>query len=417
MNLSRREFMIGCSAAIAGMSGARFSSLAFAPPSQASTAPILIVIFLRGGMDGLHFVGPAGDKDYVAARGPELRVAESGAQAGLALKNALPGGDFRMHPKASALHELYTEGDLAIVHACGLPNATRSHFEAMDLMERGVADMASLNLSSGWLTRILRDRAPSGPIQAVSMGGEVDASLLGFSRAAAVPDLGSFILWGGKDQFEGLKLLYGTGDSWIHTEGRKALGTVEALAAKIPRKADNSLADYTPSHGAKYPDNGLGHSMRDLARLLKSDIGLQACTVDYGGWDTHQDQSWQFSARLEELSSALHAFYTDMTDQHSRLTVVVKSEFGRRVKSNQSNGTDHGHGNAMMVLGKGIKGGRMYGRWPGLNPDQLDERADLAITTDYRRVLAEVLKSRMGVAEPDKFFPLWKPEGNLGICG
>ncbi len=401
MNLSRRDLFVGCSAAIAAMAGARINGLTFVGEDAPSDHPILVVVFLRGGIDGLNLLAPPGDKDYIAARPTHLRIAEDGEHKGLEMK----GTDLRLHRLASPIKELYDDGKLAMIHACGLTHGTRSHFEAMDLIERGIARTEDMNLRTGWLARSMERLPDSSPIPALSLSGNMAASLVGMPDAGLMSSVEGLHLWGGDEQVKGLKFLYGAGNSWLHKEGSRAIETYDLVRARLGRKEDGSLPDYVPEHSAKYPDGELGNALRDLARMIKAGVGIQVGTVDFGGWDTHQDQMYQFNYRLGHLSESLMAFYSDLTSFHSRLNVVVMSEFGRRLKSNQSNGTDHGHGNVMMVMGPKVVGSKVHGRWPGLATEQLDARADLAVTTDYRNVLAEVMERGMGISGANKLFP------------
>lgn len=412
---TRRQFLVGCSAAIAAYSGRSLVHAGILPtglPHAPSTAPengdILVVLFLRGGMDALHVLGPADDPDYIAARPANLRVTDKGDNAGLSLGTPPAGGeqhDFRLHKNAAPLKELFDAKHLAFVHACGLTHGTRSHFEAMDLVERGGADASAQRLTSGWLTRHLACLSPGSTLlPAFAADDGMPASLLGAPNAAAGRDLARFGIWGGAAQLDMLASLYPPG-SPLHTAAQSTISTLKAVSDRLPRKSSGELESYKPQHGADYPDNPLANSLRTVARLVKTDLGLRVATVDFGGWDTHQGQTYFLPTKLTELSRALHAFYTDLTDHHHRLTVVVHSEFGRRLKSNKSDGTDHGHGSAMMLLGGNVDGGKIHGRWPGLATEQLDSRADLAVTTDYRNVLAEIILKRHQNAKLAEVFP------------
>jgi uncharacterized protein (DUF1501 family) len=412
--------MIGCSAAIAAMAGSRILNLGWASPLLAagpSGQGQLLVVFLRGGMDGLNFVAPANDPDYIAARPITMRLADAGPNAGLPLGNAPAGLDFRLHPQAGSLKEIYDSGQLAFVHACGLTDGTRSHFEAMDLIERGAAKQgAKQNLANGWLTRFLAQQqiAGSAILPAASGNGSVANSLLGFAAAMPVPDAGAFRFNGSPEQLTALRDLY-KGDHPLQVAGARALNAFDAFQARLPKAPGGEAIPYTPENHADYGDSDIGRSLCSIARLMKMDIGLRVATVDFGGWDTHQGQAGIFNALAAQLAKALGAFYNDVSRCHDRLNLVVMSEFGRRLKSNQSDGTDHGHGNVMMVIGAGIAGGRIHGRWPGLATEQLDNRADLAITTDFRAVLADLLTARFDVKDLDGIFPGFGPYKSSGV--
>lgn len=421
MPLTRRSFTIGCSAAIAAMAGGKLSNLAFAAPGDTTKRDTLVVVFLRGGCDGLNLVAPVDDEFYVAARRADMRIADKGAEAGLPLANALDGGDFRLHPSAAALKELYDSQALAIVHACGLTNGTRSHFEAMDFMERGTPD--TKNIADGWLTRHLTSVNATSALSAVSTSASLPIALLASTQALSMPEPAEFSLWGhwkyGSQQQEALRRFY-SGKTALHQAGARTLGALETVGKHIPRAADGSPQPYTPEDGVEYPTDyrveELSVALQSVARLIKMDVGLQIATVDYGGWDTHEEQANVFPALIEGLSMSLAAFYNDMARYHDRLTMVVMSEFGRRLKSNDSGGTDHGHGNLMLTLGGNINGGRMYGAWPGLATEQLDDRADLAITTDYRTVLSEILERRLANPQVEQVFPKMGTYVPLGIA-
>ena len=409
MTVSRRTFIVGCSAAIAAMTGGAVRGLAFAQPGDTTRRDILVVVFLRGGCDGLSLVAPVNDPFYKGARG-ELRVEESGQNAGLLLSNTIPGADFRLHPRATLLQSLYINRSLAIVHACGLRNGTRSHFEAMDYMEGGIPESGVP--ANGWLARYLNSISASGYLPAVAAGTRVPFSMVGFNGAAALTDPASFNLswnsWRYRSQLDQALNAFYSGDSPVQQAGRTTLTTIARINERLPRDSQGRVIPYTPEMGVRYPGGrgaSLGNALRTVASLIKMDIGLLAATVDYGGWDTHEGQGWIFPELVAGLSEALYAFYNDLWRYHDRLTVVVMSEFGRRLKANRSGGTDHGHGNVMLVLGEGIRGGKMYGVWPGLAAEQLDNGVDLAITTDYRAVLAEVLIKRGALQTVDQVFP------------
>lgn len=409
--LTRRQFALGCSAGIAAMAGGRLGGLVFADPKRRQQGggkdPILLVVFLRGGMDGLNFCAPVDDRDYMAARAGDLRIHDSGELAGLSLERGL-GGDFRLHHAARPLHELYQSNRLAIVHAAGLSNGTRSHFDAMDLMERGSVDNKSL--ATGWLSRHLATQRPGGLLPVISSGSSTPGSLLGSGEAVSVWDPEGFgIATHWQEPTEAAEILrgfYAGGESPLHGAARRTLDAVRVVQRGIPRDGDGIARPYEPENGAEYPDDyGWRQSLVTVAQLIKMDVGLSLATLDFGGWDTHEGQAWRFPQQVDNLARGLGALYNDLQRYHDRLSIVVMSEFGRRLKSNESGGTDHGHGNLMMLLGQQVNGGRMFGQWPGLATEQLDDRADLAITTDYRQVLAELLVRGMGNPQLGRLFP------------
>jgi len=414
--MKRRTFLhTACSTAVAAMAGSRITHLSFAADAAAPRDHLLVVLFLRGGCDGLNLLGPADDRDFAAARPASLRVTDGGKHAGLAMKNGFKGVDMRLHRAAAPLKELYDSGDLALIHACGLVNGSRSHFDAQDMMERGVADQKGMSIASGWLARTIEALAPSGLLPAVAVGGELPDSLRQSKVAVSMSEASEF-RYGHESELAVLQRLY-QGSTGLQRAGRLTLETIHALQKKLPRDAQGEILDYKPDASAKYDDTGdLGESLRSLAQLTKMEVGLRVATVDYDGWDTHEYQEDRFHSLVDEMSRALVAFYNDLSRFRKKMTVVVHSEFGRRLKSNLSEGTDHGHGGVNLVLGGGVQGGRLYGEWRGLANDQLDQGADLAITTDYRAVLHEVLTKRVGLADTKSIFPDFAAGKLLGLA-
>ncbi len=369
--------------------------------SAVTGAETLVVVFLRGGADTLNLVAPVDDPDYRAARPPELRVAEDGPTAGVRLAQSLaPGVDFRLHPEAAPLAELYQGGTLAIIHAAGLSDGTRSHFVAQDLMERGVGGEAELSrVGTGWAARWLAENGVSG-VGAISAASNTPAALMGYGSALAVADLRSGLAPpGGAQAADVLAGLFRGADGPYASAARSALSGLSTIDGQLPRLPDGKVAPYAAEGGAVYEETEAGRGLQTVARLLKMDIGLRLAWVDVGGWDTHEHQPGRFSNAVRQLSRALAAFYADSHRDHGRVTMVVLSEFGRRLRGNKSQGTDHGHGGAMLALGGRVAGGRMLGQWPGLASHQLDRGVDLAVTTDYRAVLAELVGASV--------FPNW----------
>lgn len=374
--------------------------------------PIVVVIFLRGGVDGLSLVAPAGDGNYVAARPGEIRVDRKGDEAGFLLDNAAADADFRFHPQARGLAELYGAGELAVFHAAGLTDATRSHFDAEARMESGAPGTGD----GGWLGRWLRAVRPEGVLPALAIGAAAPDSLRGAADVAVAEELSGLRLAGGHGYSTAIRAMMARrlGEHAMLGAPLKRLLTLsDVIEARVALDEDGNLRSYEPS--VDYPDSPLSTSLRTLAQTIKLGLGLRVATVDYGGWDTHVGQAGTFSYLVDGLSGPLMAFWRDLGPDQERVSVVVMSEFGRRLKANESGGTDHGHGNAMMVLGTRVKGGQMYGRWPGLANDALDAGADLAITTDYRQILAELMAGAMGFADTATLFPGWRQSGALGF--
>ncbi len=401
--MRRREFMVGCSAAIAAMAGSKITGYSFSPES--TNGDIFVYLFLRGGCDGLNLVAPVNDSNYIANRTSDVRVTDSGDNEGLMLNNGLAGLDFRLHKKAPELKELYDSNALAIIHAAGLTNGTRSHFDAMDIIERG--SLADKNLTEGWFTRYLNSTQSinsSNLFPSIAIGSGMPTSFLGSESTLAIGNINDYKLRGDNRYASILQSMY-TGNSLLDEAAKNALNSIAEVNKRIVKDASNANVPYTPDNGLKYPENPLGKSLQTLAQIIKMEMGLQVASVDYGGWDTHEHQQYQFANLTEGLSESLGVFYNDLGNYQSKVTIMVMSEFGRRLKSNKSNGTDHGHGNAMLVLGGNVKGGKMYGNWPGLDNEQLDNHVDLAVTTDYRTVLSEIIMRRLANPKLGYIFP------------
>jgi uncharacterized protein (DUF1501 family) len=412
--MNRRQFLnIGCTTALSGWAN---GLSAFTTPSVFSSKSneIFVLIFLRGGCDALHFVAPVSDKNYIDARSNDLRIHESGPQKGLALGNTLNNLDFHLHPKANVFKDLYDAKKLAIIHSVGLTNGTRSHFEAMDLIEKGIINdknatnaLARNGATEGWLTRLLQQLSPEGVMPAVATGGKLPLSFLNSKNAVSISKAKDFQLHNDPRMLGLLKQLY-QGEGLMNQTALKTIETIRLLDKKLPRK-DNEVIDYKPDNKAKYPteddSNELSQNLQALAQMIKMDMGMQVATVDFGGWDTHENQNYHFPRRVEALTRAIGAFYNDLSNYHNRLNILVMSEFGRRLKSNKSNGTDHGYGGTMFAIGNNVKGGKMYGKWNGLATEQLDNRVDLAVTTDYRTVLSEIVTKRLKINNLEAVFP------------
>ena len=416
-NFSRRTFLKGCSAAIAGMAGARLHSAVFAQPGDEPDQEILISIFLRGGADVLNIIPPLGGSDraaYEAAR-PELKIPVS---------EALPLADsgFGLHPAMASLHELFGDGKLALVQATGMHADTRSHFEAMSYMERGTPGDKSV--AGGWIARHLQS-VPDLPatllMPALAMCNSSPAAFATHNDVIAMNTTQGFGFSTGFSQWHNaqraaLRHVYSAGSTHARIAGLQALDAADLIEL-------NTRDEYVPLTGVEYPENRFGQHLRTIAQMVKLQVGLRTATVDLGGWDTHDAQgngaNGYFAGLLQTLSDGLSAFYTDLntSGQNSfsqRVTVVVMSEFGRRLRENADSGTDHGHGGAMLVLGGQVNGG-VYGQWPGLHADQLYDNVDLAVTTDYRQVLSELLVRRLGNPNLGVVFPGYRDYAPLGL--
>lgn len=379
---------------------------------------VLVCLFQRGAADGLSMVVPYGDPDYFKLR-KEIALAAPSSRAGADGVLDLDGR-FGLHPALRPLHDLYGAGEMAVLHACGNPHASRSHFEAQDLMESGVG--ADKHEATGWLNRLVvacpEDEARRAAIRAVAMTSQLPRSLHGSADALAIPDLEKFGVrdaglaparpgGGGMAMTDrqtprsgtvrGFEELYETavGDA-LHGAGRDGFAAMALLKKVDP-------ARYRPANGAEYPRGSFGRSLRQVAQLIKADVGLEVAFVEIGGWDTHANQGageGQLANRLRELGGGLAALHRDLGAGMSDVLVLTMSEFGRTARQNGNRGTDHGSGTAFFALGGGVNGGRVLGDWPGLATDKLFEGRDLAITTDYRDFFAEACVRHMGVAEP-----------------
>lgn len=369
--------------------------------------PILVVIFLRGGADGLALVSPTSDTDFIAARPEELRVLRAGDGAGRVIAQSVADVDFRFHPAAGPLADLYDAGDLSLIHASGLTEATRSHFDAEARIERGLFGGAMPpGNPTGWIGRWLLAATPGGPMPALAVGAARPASLIG-ARAAVAENLGDLMVanWHWLAPAVRARLVSGFAD---HGPLARPMADLVALSDSIGTRLwaqeTEEVRPYVPS--VDYPeDSPVSQPLMTVAQAIKEDLGLRVATVDVPGWDTHVSQSFPFAELTGWLSQALMAFWRDLGPLQQDVSVVVMSEFGRRLRSNTAWGTDHGRGNVMMVLGPQARGGRMLGRWPGLANDALEDGADLAVVTDYRAVLAELLSGHMGLADPGLVFP------------
>ena len=346
----------------------------------------LVVVFLRGGADGLNLVAPVEDDGYYKAR-PRIAISKA---------NALKlDGFFGLNPLLKPLHALYESGTLAVVHAAGSEDDTRSHFEAQDLMEHGGV------VGGGWLGRFLRARPGnvSGPLAAVAFGRAMPESLRGAPAATVMESFDDFLLGGKSTSLSAaLGRLYGAEQNQIGHAGRDTLGAL--------RRIENLRnTPYQPANGAEYGRDDFSHRLLQLARLIKARVGLESASVDLGGWDSHTSQGLIMDPLMTRLGAGLAAFHRDLGDEMSRTTVVVMTEFGRRLAENSAFGTDHGRGGVMFALGGGLKGGRVLGRWPGLKDEVLEGPGDVPVTTNYRNVLAPLLQKHSPSVNLAQVFP------------
>lgn len=431
---NRRDFLKTSAVSGGALALAGGSKLAFGA-ATANAYDTLVVVFLRGGMDALSLLSPGGSNTHRAAyetARPSLKVPLSGTGAGL----AVAADQWRLHPRAPELRDLFTSSKLAVVLGSGMPApVTRSHFDAQANMEVGLAGQGG---GVGWLTRALNSAnlPPTVQIPAISAGSITSTALLGSTEAITLgsgtdfridtgswawnvePDFRTTAPTGARGLFSMLPELW-SGSDGLETAGRQALDALNVI-----KPID--FGTYAAANGAVYPDTDFARQLKMLAQLIKRDVGLRVCTVDLGGWDTHDGQgnpanSYDyFGNKVEELSKGLAAFYTDLNgagaaNYAATTSVVVMSEFGRRLRENDDGGTDHGYGSIMLALGGSVNGGQMFGTFPGLSNAQLFEGADVQVTTDYRRVLSEALIRRLRNPNVYYAFPGYTGYTPMGI--
>jgi uncharacterized protein (DUF1501 family) len=415
MKTTRRVFLKqGAMALVAAGVGPAFGpsflrNTAFAAePNRSGKAgggrKVLICIFQRGAVDGLSMVVPHGDPYYYQHRALDgIAIPRTGENGVLDLD-----GTFGLHPALAPLKPLYDQKHLAAIQAVGSPSATRSHFDAQDFMESAVIDKASRD---GWLARTLEncpeDAARKSSFRGVAMTGQVPRSFQGFPEALAIPDLDTFdvqgnVMMGGGNASGGFESLYdGAVGDVLHGTGQETFEALKELRAITSKP-------YAPASGARYPNGSFGEALRQIAQLIKADVGLEIAFAESGGWDTHANQGssqGNLARRLADFASGLAALYTDLGDRMNDVVVLTMSEFGRTVRQNGNSGTDHGHATCFFALGGNVQGGQVLGQWPGLAPEQLYQNRDLAVTTDFRDVFSEISQKHMGVRDLKTVFP------------
>ena len=378
----------------------------------------LICLFQRGAADALSVVVPHGEAAYYKLR-PNIAIPRPTMATGPAGAIDLDGF-FGLHPSLAPLKPLWDQGLLAPVHAVGSPSATRSHFDAQDYMETGTPDLKGTR--DGWLNRYLAvkgtceagcsyETKPS-PFRAVAMTQQTPRMLEGPSPTIAMNSLDEFSVRASGPAADRLEALYRTGSAdVVHAAGGEMFEAVKILKAANPQK-------YAPQNNATYPYSQFGTRLKQIAQLIKSDVGLEVAFADVGGWDTHVNQgasTGQLAARLRDFGNSIAALVADLGDRMADVTIMTMSEFGRTVRQNGNGGTDHGHASALFVIGGAVKGKKVYGKWPGLEPEQLYEGRDLALTTDFRTVFAEVAWKHLGATKMESVFPGFQAKGWLGI--
>jgi uncharacterized protein (DUF1501 family) len=404
MPITRRVFLRNSALAVVGTAAVPgfLMRAAFGAVESGGRNKRLVVIFQRGAADGLNIVVPHAEAQYYALR-PSINIPR---------KSVIDlNGFFGLHPSLAAFQPLWQQGHLAIVHAAGSPDTTRSHFDAQDFMETGTPGVKVTE--DGWLNRSLRNMPLNVPatsqntaFRAIALGPSLPRILSGSEPAVAMNNINDFAVGGRNPKASpaaaAFEAMYDhSSDSVLHGTGEETFDAVKMLKAADPGK-------YTPAPGAKYPKGRFGDSLRQLAQLIKANLGVQVAFADIGGWDHHVNEGateGQLANVLSDFSQALAAFWTDLGDLGEDTVVVTMSEFGRTARENGNRGTDHGHANVMFVLGGPVKGGKVYGRWPGLDPSQLYEGRDLALTTDFRQVIGEAVALHMGNANLANVFP------------
>jgi uncharacterized protein (DUF1501 family) len=386
--------------------GLALVSLGFVPAFLARAAEagsarrrVLVAIFQRGAVDGLNMIVPYGERSYYALR-RRIAIPRPGSDPDAALDL---DGFFALHPRLAPLKPLYDRRELAVIHATGSPDSTRSHFDAQDYMETATPGIKSTR--DGWLNRCLhaREHQDATPFRAVALAPRLPRSLQGTAQALAIGRLDQFGIRGMRERggasFE--NDYAESPDRLLKETGTEAFEAIRMLKAADP-------ARYRPENGASYPRSAFGEALRQIAQLVKADVGLEIAFAETGNWDHHVNEggsTGQLATRLDDLGGGIAALTTDLGGRMADVLLLTMSEFGRAVAENGNGGTDHGHGNAMMAIGGSVRGGRVYGAWPGLETHQRFEGRDLAVTTDFRDVFSEVAARHLGIDDPSQIFP------------
>ncbi|HEY2015491.1 MAG TPA: DUF1501 domain-containing protein [Bryobacteraceae bacterium] len=400
--LTRRIFLRGSAMVMAGAGSLPFW-LGRAAAATQGKRKILVAIFQRGAADGLNVVVPFAEKRYYELR-PTIGIAAPGGSN--AFNSAIDlDGHFGLNPSLQPLKPLWDRKMLAIVEATGSPDPSKSHFDAQDYMESGTPGVKG----DGWLNRALGPAGPdTSPLRAIALSTTLPRTLQGDRSAVAVSDMQQFRA--SEDTASILESMYASSpDRQLAGVGKDAFAAVKMIQTL-------NRTPYNPSGGAQYgPGGDLGRSLQQVARLIKADAGVEAAFAEIGGWDHHENEPGQLNNVLRQFGNALAAFCTDMGDRMEDIVLVTMSEFGRTAQENGNNGTDHGHGDLMFVLGGAVRGGKVYGKWPGLEKEQLYEGRDLAVTTDFRAVLSELVAGHLGTTSLAQVFPGYQTGEPLGL--
>jgi uncharacterized protein (DUF1501 family) len=404
MNRSRRRFLQSSGLGLLAL-GLPPGFLARAAAAQErDNGKVLVVVFQRGGMDGLNVVVPFKDPAYYSLR-PTIAVPEPGAGEARALDL---DGFYSLHPALAPLKPIYDRGELAIVQASGSPDTTRSHFDAQDYMEIGTPGIKST--PDGWLNRCAGERSAGvSPFSAVALTPQLPRILAGAAPALTVSSIDAFRLRR-EALASALKNVYaGSGDALLRLQSEHLFGAISELQRVVGK---------IPAPGETYPPGPFGAGLAQIARLIKAGLGTKIAFTEIGGWDTHSNEggaTGQLANHLKIFADGLAAFHRDLGNRMADVVVLTLSEFGRTARENGNGGTDHGHGNVMFIMGGALRGGKVYGRWPGLAPEVLYEGRDLDVTTDFRSVCSEVISGHLGRRDLGKVFPGYRPAPPLGL--
>lgn len=404
MNPSRRRFLKSTGLGFLALGLPPSFLVRAAQAQQAGNGKVLVVVFQRGAMDGLNAVIPFKDPIYYTLR-PSIAIAEPAAGEERAIDL---DGFYGLHPALAPLKSIYDKGQLAIVHAAGSPDNTRSHFDAQDYMEMGTPGIKST--PDGWLNRYLNEQKKGeSAFRGVALTARLPRMLAGGAPAVSLSSIDEFRLRNEAMSATLQKLYTRTSDTLFRLGGQNlfaAIAELRRVESKIPPSAE------------RYPTGRFGASLAQIARLIKADVGLEIAFTEIQGWDTHVNQGGvkgQMANRLKDLAESLATFHRDLGDRVEDVVLITLSEFGRTARENGNRGTDHGHANVMFALGGPVRGGKVYGRWPGLAPEVLYEGRDLDLTTDFRTVCGEVISRHLGQKDLSKIFPGFRAGSHLGI--
>jgi uncharacterized protein (DUF1501 family) len=410
--LSRREFLARSTMAAAVLSAPAWLPQVAYAQTEDTSRDVIVFVFLRGGADGLSIVPPYAENAYYTLR-PGLAIRRPDDASVVAANRAVDlNGFFGLAPAMGSLLPAYQAGHLLVIHAAGSSDPTRSHFDAQAFMEVGVP--GARDVETGWLARHLVSKPPMKPnaaLRALAFNYGLPLMLAGAPDTLPIPNPANFAL-SGSSSTASQRL------AWLGTSFAGQIDPLRASALNTQRTitelAAINIGTYQPSGGVVYPTSSFGTALRSTAALIRADVGVEAVQIDYGGWDTHNAQgpvTGGMATTMRTLADAIAAFHTDMVGANrlGRLTMVVMSEFGRRAAENASQGTDHGHGNVMFVMGGSTVGGRVLSQWPGLSAQQLYQGQDVQVTIDYRDILSEIVSRRLGNTQLDVVFPGYAP--------